>query len=151
MKGPDRCTTLPEEPEARKQYPIASGFLDYFPDAIAAVSHLSWKANEQHNPGEPVHWNRSKSTDEADTLMRHLLQRGTTDTDGIRHSAKVAWRALAMLQKEIEEEKKADDERLSPLNPPCGTYVWQWSSPTLVTDGSLLVQNGNTYREREEV
>jgi hypothetical protein len=35
--------------------------------------------------------------------MRHFLERGTIDTDGVRHSAKVAWRALAMLQKEIEQ------------------------------------------------
>jgi hypothetical protein len=27
---------------------------------------------------------------------------GTVDTDGVRHAAKVAWRALAGLQKEIE-------------------------------------------------
>ena len=30
------------------------------------------------------------------------MQRGTVDSDGIRHSAKVAWRALAMLEREIE-------------------------------------------------
>ena len=38
-------------------------------------------------------------------LTRHLLEAGTIDTDGIRHSTKVAWRALANLQKEIENEK----------------------------------------------
>ena len=37
--------------------------------------------------------------------MRHFVERGTTDTDGVRHSAKVAWRALAGLQKEIEKER----------------------------------------------
>ena len=31
---------------------------------------------------------------------------GTFDDDGIRHSTKVAWRALANLQKELEETKK---------------------------------------------
>jgi len=31
------------------------------------------------------------------------MERGTYDTDGIRHSAKLAWRALALLQKELEE------------------------------------------------
>jgi hypothetical protein len=36
--------------------------------------------------------------------MRHFLERGTLDKDGIRHSAKVAWRALAILQLEIEGE-----------------------------------------------
>lgn len=105
--GPTRATTIPTDPKERKTYPIASGFFDYFPDAIAAVAHLSYVANEQHNPGEPLHWAREKSTDEADTLLRHFAERGTLDTDKIRHSTKVAWRALAMLQKEIEREQAA--------------------------------------------
>lgn len=100
--APTRATILPETATGRKTYPVATGCLDYFPDALAAISHLSWKGNEQHNPGQPLHWNRSKSGDEADTLMRHFLQRGTLDSDGVRHSVKVAWRALALLQKELE-------------------------------------------------
>jgi hypothetical protein len=88
----------------RKEYPVATGVLDYFPDAIMAVSRVSFIGNEQHNPGQPLHWDRSKSTDEADALLRHFIQRGTIDTDGVRHSAKVAWRALALLQKEIEAD-----------------------------------------------
>jgi hypothetical protein len=58
--------------------------------------------NKQHNTGENVTWDRSKSGDEADALIRHFIKRGTLDTDGVRHSAKVAWRGLALLQKEIE-------------------------------------------------
>lgn len=104
--APTRATTLPGDPAERKKYPIASGVLDYFPDALAALAHLSWKGNEQHNPGQPLHWDRSKSSDEADTMLRHFLQRGTFDTDGIRHSVKAAWRALALLQKEIEAEQE---------------------------------------------
>jgi hypothetical protein len=34
--------------------------------------------------------------------LRHLIERGTVDTDGIRHSAKTAWRSLSLLQKEME-------------------------------------------------
>ena len=96
--------TIPAEAATRKTYPVASGVLDYFPDALAAVAHVSFVGNEQHNPGTPLHWDRSKSTDEADALIRHFLQRGTADSDGLRHSAKMAWRALALLQKEIEAE-----------------------------------------------
>jgi hypothetical protein len=59
---------------------------------------------QQHNPDKPLAWDRSKSGDELDALMRHLIDAGTIDTDGVRHSAKVAWRALANLQKEIENE-----------------------------------------------
>lgn len=94
---------LPTDPKARKEVPIASGFMDYFPDAVAEVAALSRGGNEQHNPGKPLQWDRDKSGDEDDALMRHFMERGTFDTDGIRHSAKVAWRAMAMLQKELEK------------------------------------------------
>lgn len=100
--------SLTADPRERKATPIASGVLDYFPDALAAVAHVSMIGNEQHHPGEPLHWDKSKSTDEADALLRHLIDRGKFDTDGVRHSAKVAWRALALLQREIEQEIKND-------------------------------------------
>ena len=93
---------LSTDKQTRKQTPVARGVLDYFPDAMAAVAHVSFVANEQHNPGEPMHWARGKSTDHADCIVRHLMDRGTIDDDGLRHSAKAAWRALALLQEEIE-------------------------------------------------
>ena len=91
--------------QERKATPVFSGVLNYFPDAIRAVAKCSKVGNDQHNPNKPLHWDRSKSGDELDALTRHLLEAGTIDTDGIRHSTKVAWRALANLQKEIENEK----------------------------------------------
>lgn len=96
---------MPEDAAGRKQCPVASAVLDYFPDALVAIAKVSWNGNNQHNPGAPLHWDRSKSTDEADAMIRHFLQRGTLDTDGIPHSAKMAWRALALLQKEMEQVK----------------------------------------------
>lgn len=96
---------MPEDAAARKAIPLATGLLDYFPDALLAVAALSKLGNEQHNPGEPLHWAKEKSTDEPDALMRHLIDRGKFDTDGVRHSAKVAWRALAMLQRELDVSK----------------------------------------------
>jgi hypothetical protein len=92
----------PKAAEKRKAAPIYEGFIRYFPKAIWAVAELSRVANEQHNPDTPVHWDRSKSGDELDALMRHLTQAGGFDTDGQRHSAKVAWRAMANLEKELE-------------------------------------------------
>ncbi len=100
--------TLPKDAAERKALPIYSGFVQYFPDAMIAVAELSRIGNEQHNPGKPLHWDRSKSGDEKDALMRHLLDAGTTDSDGVRHSTKVAWRAMANLQKEIEEDGAND-------------------------------------------
>lgn len=93
--------------EQRKKMPMARGVLDYFPDALAAVAEHSQAGNDKHNPGEPLHWSRPKSTDHADCIMRHLAARGTRDKDGTRHSAGLAWRALALLQLEIEAEMEA--------------------------------------------
>ena len=95
---------LPTDAKERKATPIATGVLDYFPDALAEVARCSKTGNDQHNPGQPLHWAKEKSTDEADALIRHFLERGTQDVDGVRHSAKVAWRALALLQREIDAE-----------------------------------------------
>ena len=103
---------LPTDPNARKHVPIHSGVLNYFPRALAAVAVVSMIGNEQHNPGKPLHWDRSKSGDELDALTRHLMEAGTFDSDGLRHSAKVAWRALANLEKELEaaaEKAEAED------------------------------------------
>lgn len=101
-------SSLPTDAKTRKNIPIVTGVLDYFPDALAAVAEVSRIGNEQHNPGEPLHWDKSKSTDHADCIGRHLMERGTIDVDGGRHSAKLAWRALALCQIEIDEERKAN-------------------------------------------
>jgi Domain of unknown function (DUF5664) len=97
--------TLPTDKEARKQRPLARGVMDYFPDALAEVAYCSWKGSEQHHPGTGVWWERDKSADHADCVLRHLMERGTIDDDGVRHSAKTAWRALALLQMEIEADQ----------------------------------------------
>ena len=88
-----------------KDMPVFSGVLKYFPLALLEISKVSKAGNDQHCPGEPLHWDRSKSDDELDALTRHLLKAGEIDSDGMRHSAKVAWRALANLEKEIENNK----------------------------------------------
>ena len=100
----DTKSLLPSDAAERKAVPIASGVMDYFPAALAEVSKVSFKGNEQHNPGQPLHWARGKSADHADTMLRHFLERGTIDTDGSRHSAKMVWRALALLQMELEND-----------------------------------------------
>ncbi|MGC8520032.1 MAG: dATP/dGTP diphosphohydrolase domain-containing protein [Steroidobacteraceae bacterium] len=101
--------TLPADSAERKRYPLASGLLDYFPDALAEVSRVSWVGNEKHNPGEPLHHARGKSMDHADCILRHLMQRGEFEdvavgsaTYRVRHSACLVWRALALLQEELE-------------------------------------------------
>lgn len=96
---------LPTDSAARKRIPIVTGVLDYFPDAIGAVAEVSLAGNEKHNPGEPLHWSRDKSADHADCIGRHLVERGTIDpVTKVRHTAQLAWRALALLQIEIEND-----------------------------------------------
>lgn len=94
---------LPPGSARRKEIPLARGVLDYFPAALAAVAELSRAGNEKHNPGEELHHARGKSSDHADCILRHLVDRGRIDPeDNILHDVKVAWRALALLQEELE-------------------------------------------------
>lgn len=98
---------LVTDPKERKATPIATGVLDYFPLALAEIARVSKAGNDQHNPGQPLHWDKTKSLDHADCIVRHLIERGTIDTDGMKHSAKVAWRALALLQTELENDSNS--------------------------------------------
>jgi hypothetical protein len=78
--------------------------LDLFalvPRALAAVAQVSWHGNEKHNPGQALHHARAKSTDHADCILRHLVERGGFDGP-FRHSAAHAWRWLIMAQIECE-------------------------------------------------
>jgi hypothetical protein len=95
-----RVTTDPAE---RKKLPMATGLLDYFPDALADVARLSQIGNDKHNPGQPLHWSREKSSDHRDCILRHSLDAGKIDEDQVLHDTKVAWRALAQLQLTIEK------------------------------------------------
>lgn len=98
---------LPIDAIARKAVPIWTGVILYFPDVLAAIAEVSRLGNEQHNPGEPLHWARGKSTDQMNCAFRHMLDhaRGSRfDTDGSRHLAKAIWRLCAELQLDIEQE-----------------------------------------------
>ena len=96
-------SALPTDSAARKAVPLCSGVLDYFPAALAEVARVSKAGNDKHNPGELLHHARGKSMDHADCIARHLLERGTVDEEnGVRHSAQLEWRALALLQEELE-------------------------------------------------
>lgn len=96
--------SLPSDWQARKDTPIMRGMLDYFPNAAAEIARISAAGNKQHfTPGTPLHWDYAKSSDHADSCVRHLMDRGTFDTDGTRHMAKAAWRAMAALETELIE------------------------------------------------
>lgn len=86
---------LPTDSDERKRYPLYRGLMAYFPAALAAVAHHSYKGNEKHNPGLPMQHARGKSSDHEDCILRHLME---GDYEG------VAWRALALLQEKLEAE-----------------------------------------------
>jgi hypothetical protein len=107
--------TLPTTDADRKALPLYDGTFGYFPDALAEVARVSMIGNAQHNPGEPLHWAREKSTDQRNTAFRHTVDHnsGTThDTDGTWHLAKSIWRQLAELQLAIEAKRKQTESEL---------------------------------------
>jgi hypothetical protein len=97
-----RGNSLPEDDAKRGLYPMADGCLDYFPNALAEVSRISYEGNEKHNPGKPMHWARGKSTDHRNKIIRHTVDSLPETEVAIEHAAQAAWRALAYLQEKIE-------------------------------------------------
>lgn len=105
--------SLPDEDAVRGDYPMFDGLLAYFPNALAEVSKVSKIGNDQHNPGQPMHWARNKSLDHENKIVRHLVDAGKFDGRGVRHTARLAWRALAMLQEELEKAEGLPPSRAS--------------------------------------
>lgn len=95
---------FPEDDNEREQYPAGTFLTTYFPHAQAAKAHHSWKSNEKHNPGEPMHWAKDKSIGGPDRIVRHLMEgvwawmRG--DREGAKyHFTALAWRADEYLER----------------------------------------------------
>lgn len=91
-------------PQDKKERPVLNGLLRYFPNACLEVAYVSYIANQQHNPGTEMHWDKTKSIGKGDEIVRHLMSPDKFDDDGTRHLAKVAWRALELLERELEKE-----------------------------------------------
>lgn len=95
--------TLPTDSTARKQIPLLSGCLRYFPAALAGVARVSQLGNDKHNPGEPLHHARGKSMDHGDCLLRHLVDlqdhlAAGRDSEALAEADAICWRALALSQ-----------------------------------------------------
>jgi hypothetical protein len=65
--------TLPTDSAARKEFPVFSGFIKYFPAAIAGAARHSRRGNDKHNPGQELHHARGKSIDHSDCIPRHAI------------------------------------------------------------------------------
>lgn len=107
-----RKATLPTDSAARKDIPLHSGVLAYFPAALMGVARISKLGNDKHNPGQPLHHARGKSMDHADCVMRHLMDLSDLIAANARapgdspvqveailsEASNLAWRALAYSQ-----------------------------------------------------
>jgi hypothetical protein len=115
--APALLPSLPDDADKRNELPMADGLLDYFPNALAEVSALSYRATRQHHPDEPMHWDRSKSTDHRNKIIRHLADTHTVDDKGNDHWAMVCWRALAGYQEYLERKHGLPPSRASRNRP----------------------------------
>jgi len=114
-KEKSKCLTLPTDSQERKNYPLLSGCLKYFAAALAGVANTSKLGNDKHNPGQPLHHARGKSSDHGDCIVRHLIdtedllaakERGNTSITNeqiLTEASALAWRALAYSQ-ELHEK-----------------------------------------------
>lgn len=132
--------TLGTDSDDRKKIPMFSGCLAYFAAALAGVARHSFVSNEKHNPGEPLHWSRGKSSDHADCQLRHLtdiadmrvaIKRSTTvgktplpgTVEALLTEANAnSWRALALSQ-ELHEEFGGAPLSPGSVAPPVGPLL----------------------------
>lgn len=89
---------LPTDSAARKEFPLWAGVDRYFPAALVACSAVSKVGNDKHNPGQPMHHARTKSTDQEDCVRRHTLDADDPGADKLEELACKFWRAAAELQ-----------------------------------------------------
>ena len=110
----DGAAMLTEDDAVRKSIPVYDGFICYFPRGMAEVAVHSKLSNDQHNPGEPMYWNRSKSMDHDNSEARHMLDKAIAGKDApLRQQIEIqrarCWRSMAelecLLEKELEDER----------------------------------------------
>lgn len=111
----EKILTLSTDSAERKNFPMMSGCLKYFPAALAGVAKISKLGNDKHNPGQPLHHARGKSSDHGDCIIRHLTDtedllaahaRGNKDVTPemiLTEASQLAWRCLAYSQ-ELNEK-----------------------------------------------
>lgn len=149
----------------RKALPVGDALL-YFPLVWLALAEVCRVANEQHNPGQPMHWAREKSTDQLNTALRHIfddkLGLDKDPTDQCWMLAKTVWRAAAALQLKMEryasEGKplftgRPPDKKQEALKPQggclcaCGEY---WLSTSEAASKDLRHQYRSCYRVQDD-
>lgn len=106
--------SLPTDAAERKRLQLYTFMFRYFPDAWLAVVDVARAGNDQHNPGEPMHWAREKSKDQMNAAFNHIFDYGLgmrRDTDSCYHLAKSIWRLMAQLQLDIEADRASGERQ----------------------------------------
>lgn len=133
---------LPTDAKERKRLQLYTFMFKYFPDAWLAVVDVARAGNDQHNPGEPLHWAREKSTDQMNAAFNHIFDYGLgaqKDEDGCWHLAKAIWRLSAQLQLDIEAERSLADESVGDNTlPPPHLYQPGTAVPCACANGFLI-------------
>lgn len=82
-----------------------------FPLALEAVARQTVAGQSKYGDGGELSWDRDKSPNHLDSLMRHMLLCGQIDHEsGELHDTALAWRALAHLQLAEEKRREALEE-----------------------------------------
>ena len=81
----------------------------YFPLVWGEMAKVSVDGNNQHNPGEPLHWAREKSKDQLDAAFRHMLDYAQGVSDKNYHLTQAIWRLCAELELSLEAENAKTD------------------------------------------
>lgn len=147
--------TLPLDSNERKNVPLYSGCYAYFAAALAGVAKHSKAGNDKHNPGEPLHHARGKSSDHLDCVARHSMDIGDmlaqfdrgNGCDELREAVlseanAMSWRALAFSQ-ELHERfgaplapharlPKTDTRGAGTLRPPSTPEVERELDPRII-------------------
>lgn len=142
--------TLPTDSAERKNYPLLNGCLKYFPAALAGIALISKLGNDKHNPGQPLHHARNKSTDHGDCIIRHLIdtedllaaqRRGSLSVTKemiLTEASQLAWRALAYSQA-LQEELGA------PLAPGAKEDCLASTQATIIIPAGTMVGSINDF------
>lgn len=102
-ESPASTRVIPDD-DKRDNYPLFDVLFGYFPAAMCELARWSKVGNEQHNPGEDLHWSREKSTDHRNKIMRHLMDYDQRESNGFYEAVPMLWRCAALVQELLEKD-----------------------------------------------
>lgn len=120
---------FPTDYKERKEWECWTYLMEYMPDAFLEEVRVAIAGNQQHNPGQHLHWARGKSADQMNTAFRHMWEhtmaarwgRGSmVDVDKCYHLAKAIWRLRAELQLTLERVRRENAALVKSAGPTDG-------------------------------